>query len=35
MAKVGINILDASGNLKDMDNILNEMGNKWDNISKA
>ena len=33
--KVGINILDASGNLKTMDTILNEMGNKWDNISKA
>jgi TP901 family phage tail tape measure protein len=35
MAKVGINILDASGNLKAMDSILDEMGNKWDNISKA
>ena len=32
--KVGINIKDSSGNLKDMDNILNEMGAKWQQIDK-
>jgi TP901 family phage tail tape measure protein len=29
LAKVGISIKDSSGELKDMDNILNEMGTKW------
>jgi TP901 family phage tail tape measure protein len=33
--KVGINILDSAGNLKTMDTLLDEMGSKWDNISKA
>ena len=32
--KVGINIKDASGGLKDMDVILNEMGAKWDTLAK-
>ena len=32
---VGINIKDASGNLKDMDDILDEMGSKWDTLTKA
>lgn len=31
---VGINIKDQSGNLKDMDIILDEMGNKWTTLSK-
>ena len=35
LAKVGINILDASGNLKTMDTLLDEMGDKWNTISKA
>jgi hypothetical protein len=34
MAKVGINIKDASGNLKDMDIILDEMGSKWKMLNK-
>lgn len=32
--KVGINIKDASGELKDMDAILNEMGATWGTLSK-
>ena len=31
---VGISIKDQSGNLKDMDDILNEMGAKWGTLSK-
>ena len=34
LEKVGINIKDQQGNLKDMDNILNEMGAKWQTLSK-
>ena len=34
LAKVGINIKDASGQMKDMDNILDEMGMKWQTLSK-
>lgn len=34
LAKVGISIKDSSGNLKDMDSILNEMGSKWETLSK-
>ena len=34
MAKVGINIKDANGNLKDMDIILDEMGAKWQTLNK-
>jgi TP901 family phage tail tape measure protein len=29
LEKVGINIKDSNGELKDMDNIIEEMGNKW------
>lgn len=32
--KVGINIKDASGEMKDMDNILDEMGAKWETLGK-
>ena len=35
LAKVGINIKDTSGQLKDMDVILEEMASKWDGLSKA
>ena len=35
LAKVGINIKTTSGELKDMDQILDEMGSKWDTLSKA
>ena len=32
--KVGISIFDQSGQLKDMNNILDEMGTKWETLSK-
>ena len=32
--KVGVNIKDASGGLRDMDDILNDMGKKWQTIDK-
>ena len=32
--KVGISIFDQSGQLKDMDSILNEMGSKWTELNK-
>ena len=35
LAKVGIDIFDANGEIKKMDTLLDEMANKWDNISKA
>ena len=35
LAKVGISIFDANGNLKNMDSLLDEMGNKWNDINKA
>jgi TP901 family phage tail tape measure protein len=34
LAKVGIHIKDATGNLRDMDSILNDMGSKWDTLNK-
>lgn len=33
--KIGIDIKDTNGELKDMDVILNEMGAKWDTLTKA
>ena len=33
--KVGISIYDSAGELKNMDNILDEMAAKWDKLSKA
>lgn len=35
LEKVGINIKDSSGELKDMDDLLQEMGEKWNTISKS
>ena len=35
LQKVGINIFDQAGELKQMDTILDEMGSKWDTLSKA
>lgn len=32
---IGVNVVDSNGNLKDMNNILNEMGGKWDTLTKA
>lgn len=34
LAKVGVNIKDANGELKDMDIILNEVGAKWEVLGK-
>ncbi len=34
MATVGVNIKDASGQLKDMDQILDELGARWQTLSK-
>lgn len=33
--KVGINIKDSNGELKEMDVLLNEMGSKWNTLTKA
>ena len=35
LLKVGVNVMDASGKLKDMDSILNELGGHWDSLNKA
>lgn len=35
LQSVGISIIDAKGELKDMDIILDEMGSKWDTLGKA
>ena len=35
LEKVGINIKDQQGELKDMNTILDEMMDKWDNLSRA
>lgn len=32
---IGVNVLDAQGNLKDMNNILDDMGSKWDTLTDA
>ena len=32
---VGVHILDSTGNLKEMDQILDELGKKWNQISKS
>ena len=34
LSKVGISIKDSSGELKNMDTILDEMGNKWETLSR-
>lgn len=35
LANVGIQIIDANGNLKEMDKILDELGAKWNTLGKA
>ena len=35
LANVGISIMDTNGELKAMDDILDEMGSKWETLSKA
>ena len=34
MAKLGFNVLDASGNLKDMGNVIEEIGGKWETLTR-
>jgi TP901 family phage tail tape measure protein len=34
LSAVGINIKDVNGDMKNMDDILDELGNKWNNLSK-
>lgn len=34
LAKVGVDIKDANGNLKDMDEILNELGSRWNTLAQ-
>lgn len=34
LSSVGINIKDETGNLKEMDNIVAEIGNKWETLNK-
>jgi len=34
LAKVGVNIKDANGNLKDMDRILDELGERWQTLGR-
>lgn len=35
LEKIGVNIKDSAGNLKSMDNILDEMGAKWQTLNNA
>jgi TP901 family phage tail tape measure protein len=35
LEKVGVDVLTATGDLKDMDEILDELGNKWDLLNQA
>jgi len=32
---IGVSALDATGNLRSMDDILEDMGSKWDNLNDA
>ena len=33
--EVGVEILDTSGNMKDLDTILDDLGSKWDTLTSA
>ena len=35
LATVGVNVLDATGKLRDMDTILDDLGGKWKNLTSA
>lgn len=35
LAKVGINVLDMEGNIRDMNSLMDEMGEKWSTLSKT
>jgi hypothetical protein len=34
LATVGVSIKDASGGLRDMDDILNDLGKRWQSLTK-
>ena len=34
MAELGVNVLDANGNLRDMGEVIEEIGNNWQNLSR-
>jgi len=34
MAQMGINVLDANGKLRDMEDIINEIGNGWSTMTR-
>ena len=34
MAEMGINVLDATGSLRDMGEVIEEIGGKWSNFSR-
>jgi TP901 family phage tail tape measure protein len=34
MRAMGVNVLDATGKLRDMDDIIEEIGNNWENLSR-
>ena len=34
MAQYGVNVLDANGNLRDMGEVIEEIGNKWESLSR-
>lgn len=35
LQKVGVNALDAQGQLRSMDDVINDLGNRWQTLSKA
>jgi ribonuclease PH len=35
LEKVGVNVLNADGKLRAMDDILDELGNKWDGFGET
>lgn len=35
LLKAGVNVMDVNGHLKNMDAILDELGNQWNNLNKA
>jgi len=35
LASIGVQVLDATGNLKDMGGVVDEIGAKWDTMTRA
>ena len=35
LSKIGVSVLDVNGNMREMDDILNDMGEKWDGLTQA